>query len=131
MPSRHDRVAAVQFVQRALARKAIRAQAVRLLEGLDRRRRLAGIASVDAPVVIAQLKQPRLQIVNVLAAVALVQRAVAAGAAVAVAALQLPLSFLSVLAPAVPSAVSPFRFWNAISAFCVSVPNTPSATPLR
>ena len=76
---RHDRVAAVQFVQRALARNAVRAQAVRLLEGLDRRRRLTGIASVDASVVIAQLKQPRLQIVNVLAAVALVQRAVAAG----------------------------------------------------
>ena len=48
-----------------------------------------------------------------------------------VAALQLPESFLSVDAPAVPSAVRPLFFWNSMSALCVSAPNTPSATPVR
>ena len=75
---RRNRIAAVQLVHRALARYAVRAQPVRLLEGLDRRRRLAGIAPVDAPVVIAQFKQPRLQGVYVLARVALAHGAVAA-----------------------------------------------------
>ena len=50
---------------------------------------------------------------------------------VRVAALQLPASFLSVELPALPSAVRPLFFWNAMSAACVSAPNTPSATPLR
>ena len=61
-------------------------------------------------------------------------RSAAEGAAVAlavVAALQLPAIFLSVEAPASPSAVRPLFFWNCVSAACVYASKTPSATPVR
>ena len=64
--------AAVQLLQRALARDAVCRQAVSPLERAHGLRRLRAVAAVDAPRVIPQLEELRLQEIDVLPAVALV-----------------------------------------------------------
>ena len=72
-------IAAFEHALRTLARDAVRAEAVGHLEGGHGRGRLLGKPTVDAARIVAQLKQARLQEIDIFAAVALAQRDRAGG----------------------------------------------------